>query len=444
MSDVNQYVNWFRQSSPYINALRNNTVVVMLSGDAVNDANFDNVIHDIVLLNSLGVKLVLVCGARPQIEERLSLRGLKPKLHHRRRITDQDTLQCAVEASGYIRATIEAKLSMGLINTPMHGAKIRLMSGNFVTAKPVGVFEGVDLCYTGEVRRIDHRAIRQLLDLNAIVLLSTIGYSPTGEMFNLPAGDIAARAAISLQADKLILLGEEQGITDSQGAVRSELLSSTAQRLLSQYRNQISDPNLEQSETSHLLETAITACDGGVPRCHLLSYQADGSMLTELFSRDGSGTMVTQESYEQVRNATVDDIGGIIELINPLEEKGTLVRRSRERLEAEIEQFVVIERDNAIIACAALYLFADKTIGELACIAVNESYLGGNRGNVLLKAIEQKALANNLNTLFVLTTKTAHWFIEQGFKAIDVSELPKEKQKIYNLQRNSKVFSKTL
>jgi amino-acid N-acetyltransferase len=442
--DVSQYLNWFRQSSPYINALRNNTVVIMLSGEAVKDANFDNVIHDIALLNSLGLRLVLVYGARPQIEQKLADQGLQAQLHHRRRVTDANTLHCAVEASGSIRALIEAKLSMGLINTPMHGAKIRLASGNFVIARPAGVFDGVDLCHTGDVRRIDHQGIQDILDLNSIVLLSTIGYSPTGEMFNLPVEQVAAKAAVALQADKLILFGKEQGMTDSSGGTRSELLSSTAQRLLSQYRNQIEDPNQIQTEISLLLETAIEACDGGVPRSHLISYKIDGAMLAELYTRDGNGTMVIEESYEQVRDAKVDDIGGIIELINPLEEKGILVRRSRERLEAEIEQFIVIERDNAIIACAALYCFSQESIGELACIAVNENYLGGSRGDILLKAVEERALAKSLSELFVLTTKTAHWFLEQGFKEISVDQLPQEKQKIYNLQRKSKVFAKNL
>jgi len=444
VADVNQYVNWFRQSSPYINAMRNNTVVIMLSGEAIKDPNFDNVIHDIALLNNLGIRLVLVFGARPQIEEKLAEQGIIAQLHHRRRITTTETLRCAIEASGTIRALIEAKLSTGLINTPMHGSKIRLASGNFVTARPVGVFDGVDLCYTGEIRRIDHRAIKQTLDLNAIVLLSTIGYSPTGEMFNLPVEQVAAKAAIALGADKLILMGRDQGITDSSGGTRSELLCGTAQRLLNQYQHQIDDPDQAQSEIATLLQTAIAACDAGVPRCHLVSYKEDGAMLAELYTREGSGTMITQESYEQVRDAGVDDIGGIIELISPLEENGTLVRRSRERLEAEIEQFIVIERDGAIIACAALYSFDEDKIGELACIAVNNDYLGGNRGEALLKAVEKRALKNNLSALFVLTTRTAHWFLEQGFSAIDVKQLPREKQLIYNLQRNSNVFLKQL
>ncbi|MGB1237874.1 MAG: amino-acid N-acetyltransferase [Pseudomonadales bacterium] len=444
MLDAKQYVNWFRHSSPYINSLRDTTAVIMLSGEAIMDLNFDNVVHDIALLNSLGMRLVLVHGARPQIEQRLDAQGLQAQRHHQRRVTDSATLHCAIDANGAIRTLIEAKLSMGLINTPMHGAEIRLASGNFVTAKPAGVHQGVDLCHTGEVRRIDHKGIRQLLDLDSIVLVSTLGYSPTGEIFNLTVEEVAQQTAIALKADKLILLGSEQGITDSQGKTRSELLSSTASRLLSQYHSQHTDPDHAQSEISTLLETAAGACSAGVARCHLISYKIDGAMLCELYTRDGSGTMIIEESYEQVRSASVEDIGGIIELINPLEEKGILVRRSRERLEAEIEQFIVIERDNAIIACAALYTFDSQPIGELACIAVAQGYGGGNRGKVLLDAVEQRARDIALKSLFVLTTRTAHWFLEQGFSSIDVADLPEEKQRLYNLQRNSKVFSKIL
>lgn len=444
MLDASQYVNWFRHSSPYINSLRDTTAVIMLSGEAVMDDNFDNVIHDIALLNSLGMRLVIVYGVRPQIEQRLNLQGLNPQRHHQRRVTDSATLACAIDASGATRTLIEAKLSMGLINTPMHGAKLRLASGNFVTARPAGVYEGVDLCHTGEVRRVDHKGIRQLLELNSIVLVSTLGYSPTGEIFNLTVEEVAQQTAVALKADKLLLLGSEQGITDSQGNTRSELLCSTAKRLLNQYHHQITDPDHPLSEIATLLETATRACDDGVPRCHLISYQIDGAMLSELYTREGSGTMIIEESYEQIRRASVEDIGGIIELINPLEEKGILVRRSRERLEAEIEQFIVIERDSAIIACAALYTFDSQPIGELACIAVASGYGGSNRGRELLQAVEQQARELQLESLFVLTTRTAHWFLEHGFNAIDVADLPEEKQRLYNLQRNSKVFAKSL
>ncbi|ULG70867.1 amino-acid N-acetyltransferase [Marinobacterium sediminicola] len=445
LSDVTtDYVHWFRHSAPYINAHRGKTFVLMLSGEAIADTHFANTVHDIALLNSLGVRLVLVHGARPQAEQRLQARGLETRLHHDLRVTSSEILECVIDAVGSLRTEIEARFSMGLANTPMHGARIRLCSGNFVTARPVGVLDGVDMGHTGELRRVDHEGIRRLLDLNQIVLLSNLGFSPTGEVFNLSVEEVATQTAIALKADKLILFGSQAGIHDSRGELRSELLAETAARLVHQYLARVEDPEQPYSETACLLDAAATACQQGVPRCHLVSYQEDGALLAELFTRDGQGTMVVSHSYEQVRPASIEDVGGILELIAPLEEKGILVRRSRERLEGEIEQFTVVERDGAIIGCAALYPFADEAIGELACVAIDTTYRGGQRGDRLLAAIEAQARALGLQRLFVLTTRTAHWFVERGFAPAELEQLPQEKKALYNFQRNSKVFFKPL
>ncbi|MCV6587715.1 MAG: amino-acid N-acetyltransferase [Marinobacterium sp.] len=444
IDDIKQYVNWFRHSSPYINAHRGKTFVLMLSGDTIAHTNFANIVHDIALLSSLGVRLVLVHGSRPQIDARLKERGLDTRLHHHLRVTDADAMMAVIEASASTRTLIEARLSMGLANTPMHGARIRVVSGNFVTARPMGVHEGVDLAHTGEVRRIDREAIERHLDAGEIVLLSHLGYSPTGELFNLTVEDLACQAAARLSADKLVLFGSDAGVVDSQGDVRSEVLARKAQRLVSQYRAKLDDTTAPHSEMSRLLGAAVEACHGGVERCHLVSYRKDGALITELFTREGTGTMVLRESYEQVRPASIDDVGGILELIRPLEQNGVLVRRSRERLETEIERFTVIERDGAIIGCAALYPFPDENMAELACVAISGDYRGGQRGDALLDTIADSARQQGVRQLFVLTTRTAHWFIERGFVETPVSELPASKKALYNLQRNSKVFFKAL
>ncbi len=445
-NEIQQYVNWFRHSSPYINAHRGKTFVLMLGGDAVVDPNFANIVHDIALLNSLGVRLILVYGSRPQIEQRLAARGLQSRLHHDMRITDSETLECVIEACGYQRCLIESRLSMGLANTPMHGARIRVCSGNFVTARPYGIHEGVDLLHTGEVRRVDYRAIAQHLDLGEIILLSNIGYSPTGEMFNLAIEEVATETAKAVGAEKLVLFGSARGVFDSTGELRSELLARTAERLVNQYLNRMEAqaPDQEYSELSRQLDAAVVACNQGTPRCHLISYQEDGALLSELFTRDGAGTMIIRESYEQVRQASIEDVGGILELIAPLEKAGILVRRSRELLEAEIEQFTIVERDGAIIACAALYPFPDEAMGELACVAVSNLYRGGERGDLLLDAIEQAASEMGLSELFVLTTRTAHWFVERGFVEASLECLPGKRKELYNYQRNSKVFIKKI
>ncbi|MCW8886351.1 MAG: amino-acid N-acetyltransferase [Motiliproteus sp.] len=438
-----QYVDFFRHSSPYINAHRGKTFVLMLDGEAVASDNFANIVHDIALLDSLGVRLVLVHGARPQIEARLQMQQLQTRLHHHLRVTDEQALVCVKEAVGSLKTDIEAKLSMGLANSPMQGARLRVCSGNFVSGKPIGVVDGVDYCHTGEVRRVDGQAIARQLDQGQIVLLSNLGYSPTGEIFNLALEDVASQAAVELQADKLICFGASDGITNQQGQRHSELLLKGAERLLHHYLDSLEDSATAHSELSRQLTAITTACQGGVDRGHLVSYLTDGALLLELFTREGAGTMVVQESYEQLRQAGIEDVGGILELIQPLENAGTLVRRSRELLENEIDRFTVIERDNAVIGCAALYGYEDGS-GELACVAVDPAYRGGDRGDQLLKQLELNAKAQQIDRLFVLTTRTAHWFQERGFVETEIDSLPSAKQSLYNLQRNSKVFTKQL
>lgn len=438
-----QYVDFFRHSSPYIHAHRDKTFVLMLGGEALASDNFSNIINDIALLSSLGVRLVLVHGARPQIDLRLAQQQVTSQLHHHRRVTDDNALACVKDAVGSLRTELEARLSMSLANSPMHGSRLQVCSGNFVTAKPLGVVDGVDYCHTGEVRRIDRIAIQRQLDLGSIVLLSNLGYSPTGEIFNLLVEEVAAETAIALNADKLICFGEANGVVNQNSERHSELLTRAAQRLLQQYLDGLNDSESPHTELSRHLGAITKACQGGVERGHLISYESDGALLIELFTRDGAGTMVAQESYEQIRPAQIEDVGGIIELIEPLESQGILVRRSRELLETEIEQFTVIERDGVIIGCAALYPYSNDMV-ELACVAVDRNYHGGHRGDQLLQAIEQQAKQQGSKQIFLLTTRTAHWFQERGFNIAELDVLPVERQSLYNYQRNSKVFVKAL
>ena len=434
--DACEFVTGFRHSAPYIHAHRGRTFVIAFSGEAVADAGFAGLIHDFALLHSLGIRLVLVHGARPQIERRLKERGAEIRYANGLRITDDAALGCVKEAVGTVRVDLEAMLSMGVSNTPMSGARIRVASGNFVTAKPVGVREGVDYCHTGEVRRIDGAALRQQLEDQRMVLLSPLGYSPTGEVFNLSAEEVAMHAAIELRADKLILLLDGPGLAQGRKPVR-QLSPGDGERLLTGRRS------LPEDVARHLT-SAIEAAKRGVRRAHLVSRSVDGALLQELFTRDGVGTLVTTEVYEGLREATIDDVGGILELIAPLEAEGVLVRRSRELLEMEIGRFMVVERDGMITACAALYPDADEGVGELACLAVHPDYRNEGRGDNLLSAIEEKASADGIRRLFVLTTRTAHWFRERGFEPATVDDLPVKRRDLYNYQRKSKVFIKSL
>ena len=431
------FVYWFRAATPYIHAFRGKIFVIAFGGEVLSDGQFTRLAHDLNLLNSLGVRLVLVHGVRPQVEEHLIQRQAEIRYADGLRVTDDAALACVKEAVGEVRVEIEALLSMGLPNSPMANADIRVASGNFVTARPLGVRNGVDLLHTGEVRKINAPAIRQRLEDDDIVLLSPLGYSPTGEIFNLSLEDVATQAAHSLNADKLIFLMETEGVQTARGGLLRVLTVPEAEKIVAARRALPED-------VGYYLPCAIHAAKHGVNRVHLISRHVDGALLSELFTHTGIGTMLTPARLETLRPATIDDVGGILQLIRPLEEDGMLVRRSRERLEMEIERFIVLEHDGMLIGCAALYPFADERAGELACLAVHVDYRGNARGDTLLEGIEKAAHALKLKRLFVLTTRTAHWFIERGFKAADVSELPTQKQALYNFQRRSKVFVKPL
>lgn len=431
------FVAWFRSVAPYINAFRGKTFVIAFGGEVVADGKFVELTHDFNLLAALGIRLVLVHGARPQIEQHLAKNNLADSYHLGIRLTDADTMQCVKEAVGRTRVEIEALLSMGLANSPMANADIRVAGGNFITAQPIGVINGVDLQHTGTVRKVDVAALRDRMEFGEVVLLSPLGYSPTGEVFNLTLEDIATATAIALDADKLVFMMDTDGVQDKKGKLAKELTIAQAQEVLTKKANLADDVNL-------FLPCAVRACEAGVARTHLISRHTDGALLQELFSDEGIGTMVVESTLNTLRAATIEDVGGIIQLLRPLEEDGILVRRSRELLEREIARFEVLEHDHRIVGCAALYPFPNEASAELACLAVDVQCRDRGYGEAILNHMSSLAKTQKMKKLFVLTTRTAHWFVEREFKEADVDQLPKEKKALYNYQRRSKVFVKNL
>lgn len=431
-----QFVNWLRAVAPYIHAFRGKTFVIAFPGELVQAGHLNTLVHDISLLQAMGMRIVVIHGSRPQVNEQLRLRGSESRYANGLRITDVVALECAKEASGEIRLDIEAAFSQGLPNTPMAHSAVRVISGNLITARPVGIVDGVDFGHTGLVRRIDANSINLALKSDAIVLLSPLGFSPTGDAFNLSMEDVAAATAIALDADKLVFVTETNGICDDQGRVRGEISEAQAQRLLK-------DKSLS-AESAFYLKHALAACEGGVARAHIIPFALDGSVLLELFQHDGVGTMLVEETLEALREATLDDVGGILSLIRPLEADGTLVKRDRSRIEQEITNFSVIEHDGVIWGCAALYAFPQERIGEMACLAVNPKVQNQGDGDRILLHLEQRARAAGLTHLFVLTTRTMHWFQKRGFVQTGIDSLPLERQRMYNWQRKSQVLIKEL
>ncbi|MGC3872809.1 amino-acid N-acetyltransferase [Halomonas sp. GXIMD04776] len=430
------FVEWFRNSSPYINTHRGRTFVILIEGDAMIDERGEQLIQDLALLHTLGVRLVLVYGIRPQVSQVLEESDIAPQRYEGRWVADQVIMACVERVAAQQRLWLEARFSLGLPNTPLHGVELVAVSGNLVMAKPLGVRRGIDFDRSGEVRRVRKSAIGALLEREALVVLPPLGFSSTGEVFDLDASEVAQHAAIALKADKLILLGDADGLHDASGRLQRQLSPDEAEPLRA-----AAAPG---SELARHLSAACEAARHGVGRTHLLPWHNHDALLGELFTRDGVGTMITQHRYEQLRPAELRDIAGLLELLRPLQEHDVLIERSRERLEQEIDDYLVIERDGMIIGCAALHLFPDTAMGELACVAVHADYRGSARAELLLAEVERRARRRGLEALFALTTHTAHWFIEHGFVHSRIELLPALRRDAYNHARKSKILLKQM
>ncbi len=440
------FVPWFRSVAPYIHKFRNQTFVVAIAGEAIAAGKLQYLAQDLAMIQSMGVKVILVHGFRPQVNEQLQAKGHASRYSHGLRITDSVALDCAQEAAGQLRYEIEAAFSQGLPNTPMAGATVRVISGNFLTARPVGIVDGVDFLHSGVVRKVDTAGILRTLDFGAMVLLSPVGFSPTGEAFNLTMEEVATSVATALQADKLIFVTEIPGIRihpeqaeSEDNPIDTELPLAAAEKLLAEL-----PPANQPSDTAFYLQHCVTACKNGVERSHIIPFAVDGAILLEVYVHDGIGTMVVDEKLESLREATVDDVGGILQLIEPFEKDGTLVKRSRTEIERDVGNYTVIEHDGVIFACAALYPYPEARTAEMAALTVSPQVQGQGDGERVLKRIEQRARAAGLDSIFVLTTRTAHWFLKRGFLLVDIDWLPEARKRKYNADRKSQVLVKKL
>jgi amino-acid N-acetyltransferase len=431
-----QFVRWFREVAPYVHAFRGKTFVVAFGGELVQAGALNALVQDLSLLSALGIRLVLVHGSRPQVNEQLRLKGFTHQFDRGLSPTDAASLECAKEAAGEIRLDIEAAFSQGLPNTPMSHSQIRVISGNFVTARPTGVIDGVDYKHTGHVRKIDVDAMRFAMEKGSVVLLSPLGFSPTGDAFNLAMEDLATAVAVALRAEKLIFLSATEGVRNEDGSIDTELARVDADALLAR--------GVLDEDTALFVQYASLAVKRGVARAHVVPFNLDGSVLLEIFTHDGVGTMVVEDTLDDLRPASVDDVGAILSLIEPLEADGTLVPRGRSVIERDVENFTVLEHDGVIYGCAALHPYLDEQMAEMACLIVHPEWQGSGEGELLLRHMESRARALGAKRLFVLTTRTSHWFMKRGFTQGGVTDLPREKQQHYNRSRNSLVFIKRL
>jgi amino-acid N-acetyltransferase len=429
----NEYARWFRDSTPYISAHRGKTFVVLVGGDALAHDNLPNIVHDLALLHVTGVRIVLVHGARPQIDEALPESRFHTYGDVTRRVTERAMMPAIIGACAQLRARLEALFSTGLPSTPLHNTDIQLASGNLLVARPIGVLDGIDHGHTGQVRGVYVRAIHAYLDAGSIVLLSPVGYSPSGATYNLAAEEVAERVAVALKAAKLIAFDGEPYLKD----LRGRRMTNIKPALLDKALNPATPP-----QTRSRVLSLVRAVREGVTSGQLIGFADDGALLAELFTANGVGTQVGEHDLRMIRQATAADVRDIAEVIRPLEEAGVLVRRPRSRLEQEVDHFLVAEMDGYVVGCCALYPAGN--VAELACVAVHPSHRGSSIGTRLLAQAEELARERGYQELFVLTTQTRDWFIEQGFVQGDINDLPAPRQQLYNYQRNSQILTKTI
>lgn len=438
--DGEVFVHALRSAAPYIHLHHGKTFVIAFPGEICQRDDIDRLLADIALLSSLGVRIVLVHGVRPQIESELHMRAVPSVFAGDLRVTDVATMEAVKAAIGSLRMDIEARLSTSLGNTPMAGSRIKVVGGNWVTARPVGVRDGVDHLLTGEVRSVDVAEIRDQLSTDRIVLVSPIGYSPTGETFNLRNADVAEAVATGLGADKLVFVIESEP-----GTWRMALDAGDSGQVALSQAEQVLDTEVHEDtlsmEDRNCVRAALAACRDGVRRVHLIGAGGASPLLRELYTRDGCGLMISaDDDYESTRQATIDDVAGIMSLIGPLERSGALVPRSREQLELDIDTFSVIVRDGTVIACNALLPHPRERSAELACVAVHPDYRGRDLAAVLLRRARTQARGLGLVSLFALTTQTPHWFIEHGFIRGSASDLPPSRRAASSPARNSLVL----
>jgi amino-acid N-acetyltransferase len=389
---------------------------VGLRHGATTHHNFINVVHDLALMQSLGLRLVIVHEHQPIT--------LTP--------VPSEAMPTLIASILEARTHIERMFSMGLPNSPLHNARLRVISGNFVTARPVGVINGVDHGARGLVRHVDVSGITHALDGSSICLVSALGYSPAGELFALDALDVMRVVGRSIGADKLIIMSDFNGIEARDGSLYRQLTVDSARAVTA------------TAEQRECIELACDACDVGIPRAHLISFQADGGLLKELYTHDGVGTMISPDEYEQVKLAEAHDLAGVIELIRPLQLEGLLVERSNDQIERDLGHYTVVTKDSRVIACAALIKNKESDIAEIASVATHPDYRDAGWGERLVDRLVEDAKKSNISRVYVRTTQTGHWFQELGFNAANETELPDIERQKAQYDRNSNILIRLL
>ncbi len=394
----------------YFHIYSGSTFVVLL--DQISKDQIVTVAKDIALLSALNIKIILIAPSQPIT---------KPFI-----IKTEDELEQLLTNTQVIQRKIEV-----LLNQAFHQYQISsaIISSSAVTTKPYGIHNGIDYGFFGKPRSIKKDLLNHLLDSASCLIIPTFGFAPTGETFIMDGLEMAEQVASALQCQKLMILTSAEAIPREMNANQAKIFSQ----------------NSELPLTSRLLiKRCLPAIENGVDRVHILDSKIEGALILELLTRDGIGSMITNEPYDEIKQAELSNIQPLKALMQPLEDDGILKQRSIQELEKDIHNYYLMFRDNSLIGAVAYYPYPEEKTAELASLIVHPDYRKGKKANLLMQFIEQKAIADGFNSIFLLTTQTAHWFMGNGYKEASKQDLPKAKLELYDHSRNSKVFFKYL
>lgn len=424
----------------YIKRFNNAVIVIYIDDEIIDSPLFSSHIRDISLIHQAGLNVVIIPGARNHIDKILSEANISWEIKNSCRVTTPDAMQLIKTA---------AFETSNIIMTSLAGEHLTAVIGNWVRARGKGVIDGFDYGSAGEIDKLEIDSIKTVLEKGFIPIFPCIGWSLTGKPYNISSMQLAEEIAIYLKADKLFYIVPQAEITkdnfiipETTGLSEEGCIPALSIAELNQFID-LNINNPAKNETTEkilfLLSLAKEACNKGVRRSHILNGHSDGVIPCEIFSDLGSGTMIHTNSYGNIREMKIEDIPGVLRVIRPYVQRGILLPRSDEQLLSELNDFIVYELDGGIRACAALHIFDDNQ-GEIAALAVDSSCSHIGIGPQIMSHLIDKARKMNLSSVFVLTTQTADWFENIGFKPDSIETLPEKRKKLWTPNRNSKLF----
>lgn len=414
----------------YIPQFREKTFVLAIDGAIVTDENFATLLLDVAVLRSLNIRVVLVHGASAQIKALAEKQGTKPSNCDGSGITDESTLQIAINAANRLTHEILEGLSAN---------DLRAACSNAIIAHPLGIIQGVDQRFTGKVEKVDVEMLQTLLGQGIIPVIPPLGFDGDGKTYRVNSDGVAVAVAAALKATKLMFITAQDGIL-VQGRVIRQMLVADLESVLALQRNDIAPDLL--SKALH----AVAACKSGIPRVHVINGKVDEGLLAEVFSNEGIGTLIYANEYQQIRRAMKKDVRAIQMLTKQAVESAELVKRTRAMIEKQLSDYFIFEIDKNPVACVALHIYPDQKKGELACLYVNAMHENRGIGRKLIQFIETKAREMGLNELITLSTQAFTYFQSKGgFSEGTPNDLPPGRREKYDQSgRNSKVLVKKL